>query len=98
MAEHNERTTEVDDGAATMNPLRLLRIYQKANRLVTLIEDANVKSLWTSKTFWFNVLTAGAELSNILPLPPGVVLIASSLINIGLRFVTTQPVQVFPKH
>tara|TARA_R110000868_G_scaffold78701_5_gene224239 strand:- start:446 stop:691 length:246 start_codon:yes stop_codon:yes gene_type:complete len=80
-----------------MNPLRLLRIYRKADRLFTLMEEGNVKSLWKSKTFWFNLLTAGAELSNVLPLPPGTAIIASSLINIGLRVVTTQAVQVLPK-
>ena len=80
-----------------MNPLRLLKIYRRADKLLSLMEDANVKSLWASKTFWFNLLTAGSELAGVLPLPPGTAVIAGSLINIGLRMVTDKPVSILPK-
>lgn len=58
-----------------------------------------MKSIFASKTFWFNLLTgAGTVLgtaSGMVP-PPALpyVAAASALINIGLRFVTTQPVSV----
>ena len=54
------------------------------------------KNLFKSKTFWWNVLTIAAELSQILPLPPGTVAIISSVVNIGLRILTTEPVKVVP--
>lgn len=90
-----------------MNPVKLIRIYTRANRLLDLFTRASrdwdarkaqgadmSKSLFASKLFWFNVLSAAAELTQILPLPVGTVAVASNLINIGLRFVTTQPVHV----
>ena len=86
-----------------MNPIRVLKIYTKANRLLSLFQSATgsyertnnmSKSLWVSKTFWFNVLTAGAELTQVLPLPAGYLTLAASLINIALRFVTSTPVHV----
>lgn len=58
-----------------------------------------VKSIFKSKTFWFNTLAGlGAilvEVSNILPdvgLDPKWVLFSVAIINIILRYVTTQPV------
>jgi len=80
-----------------MNPLRLLKIYRRADTLVTLIEEANVKQLWASKTLWFNLLTASASLLQILPIPPEQALLVTNVINIGLRLVTSQPVSVLPK-
>lgn len=81
-----------------MNILRLWRIYRTSQRLATYLEEARVsKSLFTSKTFWFNVLSAAAELTNILPLPPGTVILVTNLINIALRVVTDKAVHVLPK-
>lgn len=89
-----------------MNPLRMMKIYARANRLLTLFDQAshsyerthNVsKSLFASKTFWFNVFTAGAELTQVLPLPAGTLAIAAAVVNIGLRFLTDQPVHVVPQ-
>ena len=59
------------------------------------------KSIWTSKTFWFNILTGGLalvdQLSPMLPenlrgAIPTIVMVG----NILLRFVTTQPVSISP--
>lgn len=50
------------------------------------------KNLFASRVFWFNVLTAGAELTQVLPLPAGYLTLAASVINIALRFVTEKPV------
>ena len=78
-----------------MNPLRLLTIYRKANRLASLLEEAQVsKSLFTSKLFWFNVLSSTAALLGVIPLPPEYVAVGTGVINIALRFVTTTPVHV----
>ena len=52
------------------------------------------KSLFTSKTFWFNVFSGAAMLADVIPLPPGTVAILSSVINIALRVITTGPVRV----
>ena len=56
------------------------------------------KSLFKSKTFWVNVLTAGVELSGVLTglIPPGALQIATNVLNIALRLVTSQPVSVMP--
>jgi len=81
-----------------MHPLKLLTIYRRAHRLGDLLEDGQMnKALWKSKTFWFNVLTAATELTQVLPIPPGTLAIAAAVINIGLRVVTDQPVTVLPR-
>jgi len=55
------------------------------------------KSLFKSRTFWFNVLTASAEIAQVLPLPPGTAIIVSSVVNIGLRLLTNSAVTVVPE-
>ncbi|MEL0114283.1 MAG: hypothetical protein VW835_21350 [Rickettsiales bacterium] len=93
-----------------MNPIKLLKIYTRANRLVDLFTRASSdwdarkeqglpmsKSLFLSKTFWFNALTAVAELTQVLPLPVGTVAVIATVVNVGLRFVTDSPVHVLPK-
>lgn len=85
----------------------MLKLYRKVNHLADLCTQATAsyerthavsKSLFTSKTFWFNALTSAAELAQLLSqvhlVPPGALALAGSLINIGLRMVTTQPVHV----
>lgn len=52
------------------------------------------KPWWKSKTVWLNVLAGAAELSQVLPLPPGTVAIIAAIANVGLRFITDQPVHV----
>ena len=78
-----------------MNPFRLLTIYRRANRVADLLQEASVsKSLFTSKLFWFNLLTGAAALVNVIPLPPEYTAVAVAIVNIGLRLVTTTPVHV----
>lgn len=92
-----------------MNPIKLLKIYTRASRLLDLFTRASrdwdarkaqgadmSKSLFASKTFWFNALTAVAELTHVLPLPAGTVTIIATVVNVGLRFVSSQPVHVLP--
>ena len=93
-----------------MSPWKLLRIYTRANKLVELFTAASrdwemrhrtgadtMKSIFASKTFWFNVLTAGVELTGVLPLPAGTVALIAAVANIGLRFLSSQPVSLTGK-
>ncbi len=81
-----------------MNPLRLMTIYRRANRVADLFQEASVsKSLFTSKLFWFNVLTAVAQLADVIPMPPEYTALTMAVVNVGLRLVTTTPVHVLPK-
>jgi uncharacterized membrane protein len=86
-----------------MNPFRLLKIATKANRLVSLLEEGTrsyertsqmSKSLFASKTFWFNVVTAAIELTGVLPVPQGVTAVVVGVGNIALRLLTDQAVHI----
>lgn len=81
-----------------MNPLTLWKLTRKAQAVANQIELANSKSLWKSKTMWFNLLTAAAELAQVLSgtrlVPTETLAVASAVINIGLRLVTDTPVHV----
>lgn len=80
-----------------MNVFRLWKVYRASQRLAGYFEEAQVsKSLFRSKVFWFNVLSAAMELSQVIPLPAGTMIIISGIINIGLRIVTDKPVHVLP--
>ena len=52
------------------------------------------KSLFASKTFWLNVLSAGLEVSQVLPIPAGYLTLGTNVANIALRLVTDTPVHV----
>ena len=81
-----------------MNPIHMFKIYRRAQKLAGYMEDATMsKSLFASRTFWFNVLVAAQELSQVLPLPAGTLTMAATIINIGLRLVTKKPVTVLPR-
>ena len=56
------------------------------------------KSLFKSRIFWANLLSAAAELSGVLTgfVPPGALTLATNIINIALRLVTSQPVTILP--
>ena len=58
------------------------------------------KSLFKSKIFWINVLTGCVELSGALGgfLPPGALQLATNVLNIAVRLVTSQPVSVLPQN
>jgi hypothetical protein len=56
-----------------------------------------MKSIFKSKTFWFNVLTAVASFSGVgagIPVVAKYAVPAAAAANIGLRLVTNQPVSV----
>jgi hypothetical protein len=78
-----------------VNPIRLFKIYKRANKLANLLQEAQVsKSLFTSKTFWVNIISAGLELSQILPIPSGYLTLGTNIANIILRTITTTPVHI----
>lgn len=78
-----------------MNVVRLWRVYRSSQRIAAMFEEARVsKSLFTSKTFWFNVLTAAVDLAGYLPLPPGTAVLVVSGLNVALRVITKGPVHV----
>jgi len=52
------------------------------------------KSLFKSKTFWFNVLTASAALTGVIPLAPEYTATIVGVINVLLRLVTEKPVHI----
>ena len=82
-----------------MNIFKAWKVWRKLNPIIQLIrEESMSKSLFKSKTFWVNVLTAGVELSGVLTgvVGPGVLQIVTNVLNIALRLVTSQPVSVMP--
>ena len=52
------------------------------------------KNFWKSKTIWMNVLSAAVELTGLLPIPAGTTVIIVNVLNIALRFVTSEPVHL----
>ena len=80
-----------------MNPLRAWKAYRQAATIRTLLQEAQMgKVPWTSKTLWFNVLTAAATLLGYLPLDPATALLVTSAINAALRLITRQPITFTP--
>ena len=76
-----------------MNVIQLWKIYRRAQKLAGFLEEAQMsKSLFTSKLFWFNVLTAAATLTGYLPLDPATAVLVASGINAALRLITHQPI------
>jgi hypothetical protein len=51
------------------------------------------KSIFASKTFWFNVVSLGATFTGYLP--PKYAVVVVPVINVLLRMLTEQPVKVF---
>ena len=52
------------------------------------------KSLFKSKTFWFNALTASAALTGVIQLAPEYTATIVGVINVLLRLVTEKPVHI----
>ena len=52
------------------------------------------KSIFKSKTFWFNIVGGVVEFAGILPLPPGTVTLIVAGGNILLRRLSSEPVHV----
>ena len=79
----------------TMKILKMFRLYRAFSRLYGLLEEAKMKKkLYRSKTFWFQILSVAAAISGAIPLPPDVTAAIVGIINVGLRFVTSDGVEV----
>jgi|TARA_R110002020_G_scaffold59400_1_gene161930 hypothetical protein len=78
-----------------MNPWRAFQVWRKTKAVLKIAEDIPMtKNIFASKTLWFNLLTAVAELIGVLPLAPGTAIIAAAIVNCGLRIVTAQGVHL----
>jgi hypothetical protein len=79
------------------NPFKILKAFWAAKKLANTVEELKMsKSLFKSRIFWANLLTAAVELSGALSgfLPPGALQLATNVLNIALRLVTSDPVHV----
>lgn len=66
-----------------------------------------MKPLWRSRTFWVNLLVfVGLVIGQVLDMSAALALpprwevwlaLAAAVINIGLRMITTQPIQLRPR-
>jgi len=75
--------------------LEALRLYRAFSKLYDLLEEAKMKKkLWKSKTFWFQILSVAAAISGAIPLPPDITAAIVGIVNVGLRFVTSDGVEV----
>lgn len=82
-----------------MNFIRTIKIIKRFQKLFTIIEEGQKKmgkNIIKSKVFWFNILTAAAELMQVIPLPAGTAILIVNGINIALRLITKEPVTVLP--
>jgi hypothetical protein len=90
-----------------VNPITVIKTGLRFKRLLEHFEngtkdwerrraagDDMSKSLFQSKVFWVNAISLGLELTRILPIPPGTLLVVTNVLNIGLRILTVQPVHV----
>ena len=88
-----------------VNPFTMLRIYGRMSRVLGLVRAASAsyekegsmsKSLFTSKSFWLNTLTASVEVTGALSgvIPPGALTLVLAGLNVAIRLVTKGPVHV----
>jgi hypothetical protein len=91
-----------------VNPFTMLRIYSRVRRVLTLVQSASAsyheggsmsRSLFASKTFWINVLTASVEVTGALAgiIPPGALTLVLAGLNVAIRLVTKGPVHVLTR-
>ena len=57
--------------------------------------EMDSKGFWKSKTFWLNLLSLAGTLGGVLPEKYALPTLA--VVNIALRFVSNQPLNVFPQ-
>lgn len=78
-----------------MNVFKLWAIYRRASTVVDLLNEGKMrKKLWFSRTFWFQLLSAAAALSGVVPIPLEYLAVVTGIINVGLRYVTREEVTV----
>ena len=88
-----------------INPFTMLRLYGPMSRVLALVQSASAahnegdsmsRSLFVSKSFWLNVLTASVEVTGALSgvIPPGALTLVLAGLNVAIRLVTKGPVHV----
>ena len=88
-----------------MNPFRFLRLYSSMGRVLALLKSASAsyeeggamsRSLFATKTFWLNFLTAAVEVTGALSsvIPPGALTLVLASLNVAIRIITHGPVHV----
>ena len=88
-----------------MNPIQMMRLYRRVNKVANLLRDAMrsyerdpMKSLFSSKIFWLNLISATIEVLQYLSVmelaPPGVIAVSVNLLTIALRMITTASVYI----
>ena len=88
-----------------MNPFRFLRLYSSMGRALALLKSASAsyeeggamsRSLFATKTFWLNFLTAAVEVTGALSsvIPPGALTLVLASLNVAIRIITHGPVHV----
>lgn len=88
-----------------INPFTMLRLYGPMSRVLALVQSASAahnegdsmsRSLFVSKSFWLNVLTASVEVTGALAgvIPPGALTLVLAGLNVAIRLVTKGPVHV----
>ena len=76
-----------------MNPIKMFQLYRRVSDVVDIARDGAMKKLWKSKVFWFQLLSAGAAVAGVIPLPAETLAVVVGLINIGLRLVTNTGIE-----
>ena len=74
---------------------RVLTLLQSASASYAK-EGAMSRSLFVSKTFWLNFLTAAVEVTGALSdvIPPGALTLVLAGLNVAIRIITDGPVHV----
>lgn len=86
-------------------PVRAIKLYKRVDKVLDLLEEATeshekskvdkmTKSLFKSKTFWFNLITGLLAVSDVLPIPVEYQALIVALGNVVLRFLTDKAVHV----
>ena len=78
---------KLKDMAALLKAASLLSQLRKESEM-------NSKGFWKSKTFWLNALSLVGTIGGVLPEKYSLPVLAG--VNIFLRFLTNQPLGVFP--
>lgn len=56
-----------------------------------------MKSIFKSKTFWFQLLSVAVAVTHVVPVSAPVAAVITGVVNVILRTQTTEPVRLFGK-
>jgi len=78
----------------------LFKAKKALDHIRKIKEEVNTvgsKNILASKTFWFNLLTAGVSVAGLLPIDTETALLITNGLNIGLRIISGQAVNLWPE-